>query len=159
MATLVGATEKDVIKLLEDLVHLDYDAIDAYEAAIDRLKNAGDKQQLASFLDDHVQHTRNLGAFLRRMGREPPTKGDFKRMLTKGKVLFGGMFSDRAILVAMKTNEDDTNRAYERALRHENVPSDIVEVLSKNLADERRHRAWIQGRLGREHEVGVSPRA
>ena len=51
---------------------------------------------------------------------------------------------DRAILVAMKTNEDDTNTAYERAVNHEQKHSSADEVLRRGLADERRHRAWIE---------------
>ena len=33
--------------------------------------------------------------------------------------MLGGLIGDKAILVAMKTNEDDTNTAYERAVNHE----------------------------------------
>lgn len=47
-------------------------------------------------------------------------------VLTKGKVVLGGPMGDKAVLQAMKTNEDDTNTAYERA-----------------LGDERRQRDWM----------------
>jgi hypothetical protein len=54
---------------------------------------------------------------------------------------------DKAILVAMKTNEDDTNTAYERAVNHEGRHASAEEVLRRGLADERRHRAWIDETL------------
>ena len=47
----------------------------------------------------------------------------------------------------MKTNEADTNTAYERATRHEGLTPEIVTALERNLGDERRHKAWIEARL------------
>ena len=38
-----------------------------------------------------------------------------KAILTQGKVVLADMFGDSAILKAMKTNEDDTVTAYDRA--------------------------------------------
>jgi hypothetical protein len=34
-----------------------------------------------------------------------------------------GLMRDKAILQAMKTNEDDTNTAYERAVKHDDAPT------------------------------------
>jgi hypothetical protein len=76
-----------------------------------------------------------------------PTKGDFKRILTKGKVVIGQLVGDRGILMAMKSNEDDTNRAYEQAVRRHDLSTELRELLQRNLSDERRHRAWIEDRL------------
>ncbi len=146
MATLVGM-ESDLHSLLEDLIELDFDAAEAYQAAIDRLEDPQSKEKLTAFRADHIRHTEDLGKFLRESGREPPKKGDFKRMLTKGKVVIAGLMGDKAILMAMKTNEDDTNTAYERAVKNEAAPANIKDVLRANLADERRHRQWIEERL------------
>jgi len=55
---------------------------------------------------------------------------------------------DRAILEAMKSNEDTTNREYEKATARTDLPDDLRAVLNKNLADERRHREYILQRLG-----------
>jgi hypothetical protein len=68
-------------------------------------------------------------------------------MLTQGKVVLGGLMGVKAILVALKTNEDDTNTAYERAVNHEGRHASAEEVLRRGLADERRHRAWIEEML------------
>jgi hypothetical protein len=51
---------------------------------------------------------------------------------------------DKAILMAMKTNEDDTNTACERATQHKGISPELKKILSSNLADERRHRTWIE---------------
>ena len=54
---------------------------------------------------------------------------------------------DKAILIAMKTNEDDTNTAYERATQHKDMTAEMKRVLNSNLSDERRHRTWIEQTL------------
>jgi uncharacterized protein (TIGR02284 family) len=146
VATLVG-TQKDLNTLLEQLIELDYDAIEAYHAAIDRLEDADARAQLRDFQSDHVRHTRDLGAVLRQSGREPPQGPDVKRMLTEGKVRIAALAGDKAVLMAMRTNEDDTNTAYERAVNNEAVPPQVKQILRGCLADERRHRAWIETQI------------
>jgi uncharacterized protein (TIGR02284 family) len=146
MATVRGM-EGNIIHLLNNLIELDYDAIEAYEAAIARLKDADDREQLRTFMADHVRHTNDLTAAVRKLGGDPASKGDFKRLLTKGKVVLAALVDDRAILFAMKTNETDTNTAYERATKHEGLSPEFKTILEKNLGDERRHKAWIEERL------------
>ena len=148
MVTTIG-TEADVGMLVYDLIALDYDAIAAYEAAIERLDDEGYRRALASFRDDHVRHTQNLAPFLAERGAEVPQGGDSKQILTTGKVMFANLFGDKAILEAMRTNEDDTNTAYGRAVEHSDVTPELRQVLEQNLADERRHCAWILETLGR----------
>ena len=142
MATTVG-TESTLDNLLSDLIQLDYDAAAAYQAAIDRLDNAHFRDALSRFKQDHLRHTEDLGQILSSMGKTPPTEGDAKSLLTKGKVVLAGLVGDKAILQAMKTNEDDTNTAYERALKHREANSKVHGALDRALDDERHHRDWI----------------
>jgi len=148
MPTTVG-TESALAKRLSNLIELDYDAINAYRAAIDRIDDAESKEALARFMADHERHTEELSGHLKAMGETPPTEGDIKGMLTKGKVVLADLMGDKAVLKAMKTNEDDTNTAYERAVEHDDTPADLREVLQNNLADERRHREWIEARIAK----------
>ena len=146
MATMVGKS-KDIAKLLNDLIALDFDAIEAYEAAISRLTMTSDKEQLTRFMEDHERHTRDLAELVRELGEEPQRKVDIKVVLTKGKVVIAGLGSDENVLAAMKSNEDDTNEAYERAVLQPGLSDRCLAVLQTNLADERRHREWIERRL------------
>lgn len=158
MATTIGK-EKDIVDLLKNLLELEHDAADAYETAIQKLENPDDKAALKSFLEDHRDHIVELNEIRATLGAESVNKGDVRRVLTQGKVILGGLLGDRAILVAMKSNEEDTNTAYERALEH-GVPPSIRAVFDRNLRDERRHYAWIVFRLetyyaegGAKHET------
>ncbi len=146
MVTTVG-TESNLVDTLNNLIELDYDAIEAYDAAIDRLDSAEYKARLKEFRDDHARHTRDLGAAVKELGGKPAQQGGAKSLLTRGKVMMADLLGDGAILQAMKSNEDDTNTAYERALKHQDIETAAVPVLERGLADERRHRAWIEETL------------
>jgi uncharacterized protein (TIGR02284 family) len=148
MVTTVG-TESSLEDLLIDLIELDYDAADAYQAAIDRLQDAGFRSALTGFRQDHLRHIEEVGELLSAMGGKPPKEGDMKRLLAKGKVVLAGLMGDKAILQAMKTNEDDTNTAYERAVKHDDAPDTVLVVLERALADERRHRDWMVETIAR----------
>lgn len=152
MATMTG-TETTLCALFNDLIQLDFDAIEAYKAAIKRVNNIGDRTRLAGFLQDHQRHIQDLTPLVIELGGKPAEEGDMKQILTKGKVVIGGLLGDRMVLEAMKTNEADTNTAYERAVLRTDVPAHMRTVLARNLADERRHRDWIVQRLDEAESV------
>ncbi len=149
MATVAGS-QPNLMDAINALIELDFDAVEAYQAAIDRLSGPDDKRNLAMFKGDHERHTRDLAEQARRLGGEPKQSGDFKAVLTKGKVILASISGPKAILTAMRTNEDDTNKAYENAVSRTDLDEPLREVLHKNLSDERRHRAWIVQRLAQE---------
>ena len=148
MVTTVG-TEDRLEDLLEDLIRLDFDAAEAYRAAIDRLEDASCRATMAQFRDDHLRHTRELGDLLARFGRTPPKEGDAKEMLTKGKVVIAGLIGDRAIITAMKSNEEDTVTAYDRAAKFHDAEQAVIEAIERAQADEHRHREWMVETLER----------
>lgn len=79
----------------------------------------------------------------RELAIEAPTRGDMKQMLTTRKVALADLMGDAAILKAMKTNEDDTVTAYERASRHQDAIPASKAFFIKAHQDEERHRAWM----------------
>ena len=156
MTTLVGL-QTDLHSLVKNLIELDYDAIQAYEAAIARLTREGQRRQLMEFRDDHQRHIEELSRVLRDGGRTPPKGPDLKRLLMEGKVVLAGLVSERAILYALKSIAKDTNVAYERASRSDAVPLQLRELLRASLADERRHRGWLEEQLDGEDPPHATP--
>jgi uncharacterized protein (TIGR02284 family) len=148
MVTTVGL-ELDFLNMLGDLTSLEYDALGAYDAAISRVRDPEVKQQLQSFRADHDRHIRELDGIIRQLGGAPSPGPGVKSMLTQGKVAFGAIFGDKAILTAMKSNEDDTNTAYERAVHHSDARAPAMGMLRRALEDEQRHRDWIELAIGR----------
>lgn len=136
----------DVADVLNGLIRLDFDAIEAYEAAIRRADDQAIRSQLAEFLQDHQRHTVNLAEEVRRLGEKPVDGPGLMRMLTEGAVVIGGLGHDRGVLKAMSTNEAVTNRSYEQALE-KLADHPVANVVRQNREDERRHKQWIDSRL------------
>jgi uncharacterized protein (TIGR02284 family) len=146
---------KEIAKLLNSLIELDYDAIAAYRTAIDKLENGDDKSALRGFMTDHERHIVDLRPFVERFGEKVADGTNAMVILTKGKVVIAALMGDRAILEAMKLNEDETNKRYEKACARTDLPSELQSILVKNLADERRHRAYMVQRLGEHRTLHV----
>jgi uncharacterized protein (TIGR02284 family) len=139
--------DSQLIEHLNRLIELDLDAIEAYEAAIARLNDPSDKAQLERFREDHRRHTAELSSAVEEVGGTAATRPDFKRVLTKGKVVVAGLVGDRAVLTAMKSNEETTTKTYDKATREAGVPIRVKTLLERNFADEQKHLAWIEQRL------------
>ncbi len=133
--------------LLNDLIHIELDTIEAYEAAIDRLDDASTREQLRAFVQDHRVHTGELAELVRSLGGEPPSAPDAKRLLAQGKVVLARLAGDKAVLQAMRSNENEINTRYEKARDATGLDARARAIIARNLADERRHRAWIVHQL------------
>ena len=142
MVTTVG-TESTLPDLVEALLLLEHDAIAAYETTIARLENPGYKQKIAEFKGDHDRHVRELTQIAGAIGAKAPREGDMKQMLTTGKVAMASMMGDGAILSAMRSNEEDTVTAYERASRNSAATPETKPIFERAHADELRHREWM----------------
>lgn len=155
----MAISRESLCEELNDLIQLDFDAIEAYEAAIERLDSADCRDNLERFMRDHERHTVNLSEQVRMLGGTPKTKGDFMAMLTKGKVLIGQIADDKGILMAMNANEAVTNKTYEKALAKMVGHPTEEAVVRANLADERRHKQWIEQKLeSMKHEDDLHTR-
>lgn len=55
MVTFVG-TQNSFVEALQCLIELDYNAVEAYQTAIDRLESKVYKSQLEELCDDHKRH-------------------------------------------------------------------------------------------------------
>jgi rubrerythrin len=149
MATMVG-TQKSFTQAIKELVELDYDALEAYESAINNLENPEYKKKFEEFKLDHQRHITELSAFLSRCNETAPGGPDnMKKVLVKGKVELASLFGDQNILSAMLSNEEDTNTAYERinARIGESADKEIAKIIADGLADERKHKDWIQSNI------------
>lgn len=141
--TKVGK-ESDFETAIQNLVELDYDAIEAYNMAINKLENMEFKGKLETFKKDHERHVKEFSDLLRKHNVKVPAGPDIKQWLTKGKVVIGTLLGDNAILSAMISNEYDTNAAYENLNNRDDIWEDAKEILKQGLKDERTHKAWLE---------------
>jgi rubrerythrin len=138
---MVG-TESTLPSLVENLL-LEHDAIAAYEQTLQRLENPSYKKKIAEFRADHDRHVQELTRLTTAVGAKPYQEGDAKQMLTTGKVALASIMGDSAILTSMRSNEEDTVTAYERASRHAEATPEVRPIFERAHADELRHREWM----------------
>lgn len=78
MATMVG-TQDDVRAAVKDLIELDHDALEAYEAALNRLDSEFYKTKLSEFKKDHERHIKELTTYLKAHNEKAPDRGSLKK--------------------------------------------------------------------------------
>lgn len=149
--------DQNVIDELVGLAQLDFDAIHAYELAIERIdpQHADVRIELESYREDHQRHVVELNAVIALLGGEPPELGrDLKGVLIDGLTKLRAATGTVGALKAMRMNEKLTNRSYQKALDMDMPPvaRDLVEL---NFEDERRHLSGIQAMLMRLHDLDV----
>jgi uncharacterized protein (TIGR02284 family) len=142
-ATMVPTTEK-TIEELNELIHYDYDAVGAYTAAINDIKENNIRDPLIQFRGDHERHIVDLSAVVRRLGGKPAERPDIKGFVRKTMTRVAGLGGTELILKAMRSNEEVLNKAYAHHLEKFEFTADIMELLRKNYADEQRHLAWVE---------------
>ena len=139
---------KAVIALMRDLVHLDVDAIHAYDQALKNIDVAHIRSQLERAKADHERHISELSAAIVDLGGTAPViRRDMKGLLIEGMTALRSAMGTEQSLRAMQTNEKLTNKTYQEALDDRALPDDVREVVLKNRADEARHLDWINKAL------------
>ncbi len=135
----------DFNQVIHNLLHLEHDAIAAYEQTIERLESTTYKAKVSEFLADHQRHLSELASIGKALNADIPSGGDLKTMLTQGKVILADITGDdSAILKAMASNETDTVTAYQQASQHNNIPQNAKDCLTRAHQDETRHKAWFE---------------
>lgn len=136
--------QEEIIKKLNSLIHLDIDAIHAYEQAMKNVEEMHIRDQLAEFRNDHHMHFRELSTVVQSMGGNPPDfSPDFKGFFIQGFTALRSMTGTEGALKAMESNEKLTTKTYEEASSWD-LPIATLSLVRANYEDERRHLSYIQ---------------
>ena len=134
------------IEELNELIRFDFDAIGAYNAAINDIKEMQVRDPLVQFRGDHERHVQNLSAIVIRLGGKPADKPDIKGIVRKTMTKVAGLGGTELVLKAMRSNEEVLNKTYAHHLSLD-FPDDIKQVIRQNYGDEQRHLAWVEQAL------------
>jgi rubrerythrin len=142
---------EDVIKLLNELIQLDYDASKTYDEALEHVACTDSEVciDLRAFRRDHVRHIAELSTMIENMGGTPiELSRDVKGLLLEGMTKLRSVTGTMGALKAMRMNEKLTNRSYEKAADNK-LPLGIRDVVAANFEDEQRHVAAIESHIVR----------
>ena len=91
------------ISSVQDLIHLDMDAIKAYEQAIKACEHENVASQLRSFQADHQRHVQELSDEMRKLGEQPKVTTDIKGFFIEKFTAITSM-GTRSALMATSTS-------------------------------------------------------
>src|SRR5205807_1704898 len=97
----------ETVATSNELMRLDHDSLDAYQAAIDAI--ADDpmaRDALVSFRTDCERHVRELEHLIRRLGGVPQTRGGASTGLVTDAATFAAQPAAIDVLKVIKANED-----------------------------------------------------
>lgn len=138
-----------VIGLMRDLVHLDVDAIHAYDQAIKNIDVPSVRAELERFKADHERHVTDLSAAITEQGGEAPAiRRDFKGFFIEGMTALRAAMGTEQSLKAMAMNERLTNREYDKAIKMA-LPPSVDALIRRNQSDEKRHLQYIEDAIAR----------
>ena len=143
---------------VQDLIHLDMDAIKAYEQAIKACEHENVASKLRSFQGDHQRHVRELSEELRKLGEQPDVRTDLKGFFIEKFTAVTSM-GTRSALMSMMGNETLTTSRYKAALDLQDLPESCKAVIQKNYADEQRHLQWIKNAMDQKVWEQAQPSA
>jgi rubrerythrin len=137
-------TNQEIAEELKALVHLDLDAVLAYDRAISAIGDGWIATELAKFKLDHQRHVLELSKALLDMNVKPPeARPDVKGTILGGVTGLRARLGTEQALKAMVPNEELTTSTYARVVAKP-LPADALELVRRNYGDEQRHLAWIQ---------------
>src|SRR5688572_22845981 len=106
--------DKEIEKLINNLIQIDIDASYAYEKAIDAIEEQDIRAHLEKFKSDHLRHIENLSTLLKELGGTPiKHETDLKGKIIEGMTWLQGIMGTKGALNAMVTNEKITNKKYD----------------------------------------------
>lgn len=136
----------ELVTRLNQLIQVDIDAVNAYSQAILTLPPGALRDRLAEFRGDHERHVRELTGLVCALGGTPREGRDLMGFMVEGFTAASGVLGTTGTLTAMRSNEELTNRAYERTLALD-LPAEAAVVVRRGLEDEERHRAFLSAQL------------
>lgn len=142
MVTKVGLQAR-FSEATKNLLELEYDAVEACEAAISRLREPKFRQKIIEFEQDHWRQIQAISELLDEYDRDFHSGISLKAWIAKSKVIIADWVGDSSILAAIRSNEDDIYTAYENLEGRDDAWEDARSILSRGLAYEREHCDWL----------------
>ncbi|MDB4965938.1 MAG: hypothetical protein JWN44_1627 [Myxococcales bacterium] len=155
----MALTTEKIIEELNELIRFDFDAVGAYNSAINDIKEVVVRDPLTQFRGDHERHITELSQIVTRLGGKPVDAPGLKGVIRKTMTKVAGLGGTELTLKAMRSNEEVLNKTYAHHLTLD-FPDDVKEVIRRNYGDEQRHLAWVEQSLQNriwESGVGVNP--
>lgn len=139
MITLM-VTRRNFLYALEDILELEYDMLETYMFALDKIQDQKYKYQLEEFKQDHETHIDDIiNVFKQETKKIPKTTGGMQLLCIEGSAE-NHFFNDETILSAMIEVEGEVVAGYEYIRQF----VDGEYFTTSGLEDGKRHINWLK---------------
>ncbi|EPX61616.1 hypothetical protein D187_010235 [Cystobacter fuscus DSM 2262] len=157
---MAQSMDSKMLSSLQELLHIDVDAVMLYDAALRSITHPMAEQALMEFRSDHLRHIRELNDCIEQFGGERACIGvNAEQCDLHGFTPIEEGMPLEAVFMALVDGEQITNQTYERILKEEWTP-EIRSLIDRNFVDEQRHLLWVlkasRTRMW-ERDAGVRP--
>src|SRR4051812_9877677 len=135
-----------VVGLLNDLIQIDQDALEAYRNAATRLE-ADDRSDMEDLIRGTEDRLDRLGIWVTRLGGHTPSRRNFEAKLAGHVVAASAWLGDRTMLGSVLAMVDRALEHYQRAVSHQGSPPEVMRILQAGLDEQEAQRAWLVRRL------------
>jgi len=140
-------TKEEMIDHLSSLVKLDADAVRAYSQALEEIDIDTIKDRMTQFRDDHQRHVDEARGLIADLGGLAPAETkNISGFAVEGFTAVRSRGGAEAALQAMQTNENQSHKFYDAAIRWD-LTSGPLALVKRNLQDEKMHLQYIQEAL------------
>ena len=138
-----------LMKKVHSLAQLDRDAVSVYDDVLKQVTAANVKEHFTDFRDEHQHHITELSAAIVRLGGpESDLKVDAMGVVADWVMSFRSMMGEKGPLHAMHMAESYHNSRYKEAVGWQIDDADLAAQLKTFYAEEQRHMAFIDEKLG-----------
>ena len=139
---------RSACELLEDLMQIDYDAVRAYEHALEHVDDPELHGELERIGHEHQRHLTEMAALIRQLGGHPgEVRRDATGVLLEGMTLLRSVAGPLGALRALRSDEKLLVERYEKAL--DGAPDSMLALASRHWHDECRHLALLDRHIAR----------
>jgi hypothetical protein len=130
---------QEIARHLRSLVHLDVDAVNVYDEALEHVTEEAVRTRFTEFRDEHDYHATALSAEIVALGEEAPKRredlaGELAELMTSLRASRG----TEGAVKAMRTAEHYHNRRYREAQSWD-AETKLKDILQRFYGDEQRH--------------------
>jgi uncharacterized protein (TIGR02284 family) len=133
---------------LNDLIEINNDRVRGYEKASGETDDIDLKALFTTMVNQSTQYANELKQFVEREGKEPAEGTTFRGKIYRAWMDVRATFSGdsrKSVLAACEFGEDAAQRAYETALRDDDLSSDVRNLIQGQKSGLRKSHDLIKG--------------
>ena len=147
LSNFICLAEENFWDMTAKLCEINYELMDAYDAALTHLNTIEYHTLLNRFKDYCYGQVTLLNFLLKNNHKETINGASGQCYLNKGKVIINYLNCEKAILSALHNSEADVGNFYERTMICSDKVAEADEILAKGLAASTHHCQWLASRL------------